>query len=265
MREILIALAALGGMGLLLGLALTAAARIFAVPADARLEKLIDALPGANCGGCGCSGCADYAAAVLAGREPPGKCSVGGEAVAKKMAELLGVEAEPAQRTVAFVRCAGGSHTKGTYEGISDCVAAAKVAGCGPQVCSFGCLGYGSCVAACQFGAIHMVNGAAKVDAEACVGCMQCAAACPKKLIVPVPYGQHAAIPCASVCSGAVTVKSCVTGCIGCGKCKKVCPADAILLEKGLARIDPARCTGCGACAAACPRKLIVPPKWADA
>ena len=76
--EILIAVAILGGLGLVFGLILAAASKVFYVPTDPRLEKLNDCLPGANCGGCGYAGCGGYAEAVLSGEAPIGKCSSGG-------------------------------------------------------------------------------------------------------------------------------------------------------------------------------------------
>ena len=51
MQEIWIALAILGGMGLIFGLVLAVASKVFAVETDPRLEELTEALPGAKCGG----------------------------------------------------------------------------------------------------------------------------------------------------------------------------------------------------------------------
>ena len=48
--------------------------------------------------------------------------------------------------------------------------------------------GFGSCVAACQFDAIHVVNGVAVVDKEKCVACGKCVEECPNHLIEMVPY-----------------------------------------------------------------------------
>ena len=107
MDPILIAILVLGGMGLLFGLVLAIASRVFYVKTDPRLDQLIEALPGANCGGCGFSGCAAYAQAVLEGKAPVGKCASGGDAAAEKMAEIMGVKAEKVARKVALVRCSG--------------------------------------------------------------------------------------------------------------------------------------------------------------
>ena len=266
--SIVIAIALLGGLGLTFGLILAAASKVFYVETDPRLDQLNECLPGANCGGCGYAGCGGYAEAVLKGEAEIGKCASGGNDCAMKMAEIMGVKAEKMERRVAMVRCSGykavdeegnpiGAKLKGEYEGISDCLAASKVAGHGPSACKFGCLGFGNCVAACQFDAIHIVNGVAVVDEEKCVGCLACAAACPRQLIVPVSPAQNVLIACASMAKGAATTRACTVGCIGCGKCKKTCQHDAIILEKNLARIDYTKCVNCGDCAKVCPKGLI--------
>ena len=269
MFEILIAIALLGGLGLAFGLILAAASKAFYVETDPRLDALNECLPGANCGGCGYAGCGGYAEAVLAGEAPIGACASGGKECAQAMADIMGVDGGEVKRKVAFVRCSGyhrvdgegkeqGSKKKAQYEGFKDCLAASKVGGNGPLSCKFGCLGYGNCVKACKYDAISVVDGVAKVDTEKCVGCMSCAAACPRDLIVPVDYEKHTVIACNSHAKGAVTVRGCTQGCIGCGICLKICPHDAIKIEKNLAVIDYSLCTSCGLCAAVCPKKLIV-------
>ena len=50
---------------------------------------------------------------------------------------------------------------------------------------------------------------------------------------------------------------SCVYGCLGYGDCQKICPAQAICMEKDLARIITNNCTGCGLCVKVCPKSLI--------
>ena len=269
MESILYAIAILGGMGLLLGVVLAIASKVFYVETDPRLDKLNECLPGANCGGCGYAGCGGYAEAVLNGEAPIGKCASGGNECAQEMAAIMGVEAGEVTRKVALVRCSGeksydkdgnltkGARVKAEYEGFHDCLAASKVGGNGPLSCKFGCLGYGSCVKVCKYGAISVVNGVARVDEDLCVGCMACANACPRNLIVPVEPNRNVVIACASLAKGAVTTKGCTVGCIGCSLCKKICPKDAITIEKNLAQIDYDKCDNCGLCATVCPKHLI--------
>ena len=267
--DILIAIAILGGLGLVFGLVLAAASKVFYVETDPRLDQLNECLPGANCGGCGFAGCGAYAEAVLKGEAPVGKCASGGNEAAKAMAAIMGVEAGEVARKVALVRCSGartydaegnltkGAKMKATYEGFHDCLAASKVGGSGPLSCKFGCLGYGSCTKVCKYGAISVKNGVAVVDEDLCVGCMACAQVCPRKIITAVEPSQNVIIACNSLAKGAVTNRACTIGCIGCGKCMKNCPNGAITITNNLAQIDYSKCTNCGECAKICPKGLI--------
>ena len=267
--DILIAIAILGGLGLVFGLVLAAASKVFYVETDPRLDQLNECLPGANCGGCGFAGCGAYAEAVLKGEAPVGKCASGGNEAAKAMAAIMGVQAEEVTRKVAMVRCSGartfdaegnltkGAKMKATYEGFHDCLAASRVGGSGPLSCKYGCLGYGSCTRVCKYGAISVKNGVAVVDEDLCVGCMACAQVCPRKVITAVEPDRNVVIACASLAKGAVTNRACTIGCIGCGKCMKNCPNGAITITNNLAQIDYSKCTNCGQCATVCPKGLI--------
>ena len=274
--DILIAIAILGGLGLVFGLVLGAASKVFYVETDPRLDQLNACLPGANCGGCGFAGCGAYAEAVLKGEAPVGKCASGGNECAQAMAAIMGVQAEAVTRKVALVRCSGartydeqgkltkGAKMKATYEGFHDCVAASRVGGSGPLSCKFGCLGYGSCTKACKYGAISVKNGVAVVDEDLCVGCMACAAVCPRKIITAVEPDRNVVIACNSMAKGAVTNRACTVGCIGCGKCVKNCPREAITVTNNLAVIDYSKCDNCGICATVCPKGLIKDSKVED-
>ena len=269
MIDIVIAIAILGGLGLIFGLVLSAASKVFYVETDPRLEKLNECRPGANCGGCGYAGCGGYAEAVLNGEAPIGKCASGGNECAQAMGEIMGIKADAVTRKVALVRCSGektydkdgnlvkGAKVKANYEGFKDCLAASKVGGSGPLSCKFGCLGYGSCTKACKYGAIKVEHGVAHVDEDLCVGCMACANVCPRNLIIAVEPGHNVVIACNSMAKGAVTTRGCTVGCIGCGLCKKICPNDAITVTNNLAVIDYSKCDNCGLCATVCPKKLI--------
>ncbi len=256
---IVYSVALLGGMGVLFGLILALASQVFKVETDERLEPMTEALPGANCGGCGFAGCGAFASAVLEGKAPINGCPVGGAPVAAKLAGIMGVEAGETVRKVAQVRCTGGGHDKLRYQyvGIHDCEAAVRLPGGTPMLCSFGCLGMGTCVKYCKFDALSIVDGVAKVDREQCVGCGACVAACPKHVISMVDYDCPIEIPCNSKAPGKEVTKACSNGCIGCNLCAKFCEAKAITVTDFLASVDPAKCTGCGTCVAKCPRKLI--------
>jgi len=266
--DIIIAIGILGGLGLVFGLVLGAASKVFYVETDPRLDQLNEALPGANCGGCGYAGCGGYAEAVLKGDAPIGLCASGGNECIRVMSDIMGVKADAMTRKVALVRCSGhrstdengkvtGAKLKGIYEGFKDCNAASLIGGHGPLVCKYGCLGFGNCVKACKYGALSIVDGIAKVDHTLCVGCMACAKVCPRDLITAVEYDKHTMIACSSHAKGAVTIRGCSQGCIGCGLCTKICPNEAIRVDHNLAVIDYSKCTSCGLCATVCPKKLI--------
>lgn len=267
--EILIAVGILAGLGLIFGLVLAAASKMFYVQTDPRLDQLNDCLPAANCGGCGYAGCNAYAEAVLKGEAPIGECASGGQECVDAMSAIMGIRVEAKKRQVAIVRCSGyhrvdasgkelGVKRKAEYEGFQDCLAASEVGGNGPVACEFGCLGFGNCVKACKYDAIKVENGCAIVDREKCIGCKACARACPRNVIGFVDYDMQYVIPCQSHAKGAVTVRGCSQGCIGCGLCKKICPEQAITVEGNLAVIDYSKCTNCGLCTTVCPRKLIL-------
>lgn len=250
-----------GGVGLFIGLFLGIAAIKFKVEVDEKEEAILGVLPGNNCGGCGFAGCSGLAAAIAKGEAPVNACPVGGEPVGALVAEIMGVQAEEGLKQVAFVKCQGTCEKTTMdyeYHGVEDCRMLSFVPNGGPKSCNYGCLGFGSCVKACPFDAIHIVDGIAQVDKEACKACGKCIEACPKQLIELVPYQAKHAVACSSKDKGPVVMKACESGCIGCGLCAKVCPAGAITVENFLAHINQEKCTGCGACKEKCPKKAIL-------
>lgn len=261
LEGIITATVIVGVVGLIVGLFLGIAAISFKVDVDEREEAILEVLPGNNCGGCGYAGCSGLAAAIVKGEAPVNACPVGGEAVGNKVAEIMGVEAEASNRQVAFVHCKGDCNkAKSDYQyfGVEDCAMVAFVPGGGPKSCNYGCLGYGSCVKACPFDAIHVVDGIAVVDKEACKACGKCVEACPKKLISLVPYDAKHIVACSSKDKGPVAMKVCDVACIGCGLCKKNCPSGAIEVVDFHAVINQEKCTKCGKCAEVCPKKCIL-------
>ena len=261
MQEIIVATLVIGVIGLVIGIALVAAGKKFYVAVDERVTQVRECLPGNNCGGCGFPGCSGLAAAIAKGEAPVNACPVGGEAVGKVIAQIMGVEAEETVRMTAFVKCAGTcDKTTQNYEysGVEDCSMIRFVPDGGAKSCSHGCLGYGNCMKDCPFGAISIKDGIAVVDKEKCKACGKCVAACPKNLIELIPYDAKCVVACSSKDRGPVAMKACKSACIGCGLCVKACPSEAITVTDFHAHIDQSKCTGCGACKEKCPKKAIV-------
>lgn len=260
MQNIISATIAISAMGLVFGALLGIASKIFKVEQDEKLPLITEALPGANCGGCGYAGCSQCAAAILEGSAKPNVCPVGGSQTAQAISKILGVEAEAFEKKAAFVRCEGCkgiAETKFSYDGIEDCFSASKMIGGGEKACTSGCLGYGSCVKVCNFGAISIQNGIAVVDFEKCTACGQCVKACPKNLITIISPADKYVVKCRNTDKGAIVKDECKAGCIGCKICEKNCSVEAVKVDNFLASIDSEKCIGCGVCAEKCPKKII--------
>ncbi len=254
------AILSLGGLGMLASLSLGIASRKFAVKVDPKVEAILDALPGANCGVCGFPGCSGMAEAMARGSVEITGCPVGGEESIQVIADILGVEAEVGEALVAKLLCKGGrkeASEKSLYHGVSDCRAAALISG-GSKSCGYGCLGFGTCERSCPFDAITMsADGLPVIDEVKCTSCGSCVAACPKNIIELLPLNQKVTVLCRSCDKGAVVKKKCSVGCIGCNLCKKACPFEAIEIDRFLARIIPENCRQCGLCVGKCPTKVI--------
>ena len=247
-------------VGLIIGLVLVSANQKFAIEIDPKEIAVRELLPGNNCGACGFAGCDALAAAIAKGEAPANSCPVGGNPVAAKISELMGVDAQEKEKRVAFVKCSGiigVMKPHSNYVGIETCEAAASLPGKGIKTCQYGCLGFGSCVKACQFDAIHVVNGVAVVDRSKCVACGKCAEACPQRIIDIIPDSAIYAVQCSTRERGPVVKKQCDAGCIGCGLCVRQCEHDAIRVVNNIAKIDYEKCIGCGKCAEKCPAKII--------
>ncbi len=256
-----ISLIVLGGLGLVLGLLLTFAYTKLAITPSEIETDLIEILPGTNCGGCGYPGCKAYASAVAREEKTAVFCPVGGEEVARKIADILNIEPLEIEPNVAVLRCRGGKGKaieRFIYEGLSDCVAA-DIIQKGNKGCEYGCLGYGNCETVCPFGAIRMdEDGLPDISDDRCTGCGICVKECPRGVLELIPKAVKVYVACNSDRKGASVRKVCDVGCIACKLCEKNCPHDAIKVEDNLARIDPLSCKNATICIFRCPTNCII-------
>ena len=257
---VIIATVIVGVTGCLIGFFLCFSSFNFKIDVDERETAVLEALPGNNCGGCGYAGCSGLASAIVKGEAPVNQCPVGGEPVGKEIASIMGVDAGVSVHKVAYVKCNGtceNAKTKYEYTGVEDCNEMSFVPGNGPKSCSYGCLGYGSCVKACPFDAIHIVDGVALVDKEACKACGKCVVTCPRQIIELIPYQATEMVTCSNKDKGKAVMDVCSVGCIACHLCEKNCESDAIHVIDDLAVINQSKCIGCQVCVTKCPKKTI--------
>jgi H+/Na+-translocating ferredoxin:NAD+ oxidoreductase subunit B len=251
----------LAGLGIVFGVALAIVAARFVVKVDPKVEQVRETLPGANCGACGFAGCMGYAEAVVGNPDVAvSMCAPGKAPVAEKIAVITGKKADKVEPKIARVFCQGGtslSQRKFIYTGVQDCTAAVLAAG-GDKSCEYGCLGFGTCMRACQFGAITMsADNLPIIHPDKCTACGKCVAACPKQVIELAQASKAVVISCHSRDKGVDVKKKCQVGCIACGICVRTCPVDAIKIDNNLARIDHGKCIVCGLCVKKCPTNAI--------
>ena len=259
--DILIATAAVAGIGVVCAIMLVLASKFFALPENKKFTAIRECLPGANCGACGYTGCDEYARALAKDDSvATNLCIPGANTTARQIAVILGKEAESVIEQVAVIRCYGDcTHTenKMDYIGISSCEAAKTMYG-GKKKCGFGCMGFGDCVKACPQNAICLQNGIAHVNTRACIGCGICTRTCPQGLISLMADEERVLITCSNKEKGAIARSKCSNACIGCKKCEKNCPTGAITVKDNLAYIDYSLCTRCEKCAENCPVGCIL-------
>jgi Na+-translocating ferredoxin:NAD+ oxidoreductase subunit B len=158
------AIVSVTALGLVLGLLLGFADRIFAVEVNPIIAQVEGMMPGSQCGQCGFPGCSAAAGAIVDGRAPVTCCPPGGKALAAALSSKLGISLD-----------------------LGDLVdEGPKLAFVSEEIC-IGCC---RCIKACPTDAIV---GAAKqihnVIREACTGCGNCVERCPTEAVIlqPIP------------------------------------------------------------------------------
>lgn len=255
----------LAGLGLVFGVVLGIANKKLHVENDPKVDEILQALPGSNCGACGYPGCAGCAEAIADGKADVAACIPGGAAVSSMIASIMGVDdtggSEP---MIARIVCQGTDKTalrRYQYEGISNCKVAANIFG-GTRKCSYGCFGLGTCAQVCPFDAITMTeDGYPDVDIAKCTGCGICVRNCPQSIIRLSKSYQRVFVSCSNPDKPKEAKSVCSVACIKCKRCEKACPFDCIKVQPWgtgtIARIDDEICTNCGACAEVCPTNCI--------
>ncbi len=252
-------------IGIIAAIILYYVAKKFHVEEDPRIDQVEEALPSANCGGCGFPGCRNFAeACVKADNLDNLFCPVGGNDVMKDVAKIIGMEAVEKQAQIAVIRCSGSFEYRprtNNYDGAANCTIAANLYS-GDTGCQYGCLGLGECVDACTFDAMYMdeKTGLPVVIQDKCTGCGDCVRACPKDIIELRNKGKkdrRIFVSCINEEKGGIAKKHCSVACIGCSKCFKECKYDAIKIENFLAYIDYNKCVLCRKCVSVCPTDAI--------
>ncbi len=256
----------LSGLGVSAAIILYFVAQKFKVLEDPRIDEVEEALPAANCGGCGFAGCRNFAEALVKSKDFEGLyCPVGGNETMSTVAKILERDAVEKDPRVAVLLCNGSCDVRPNinhYDGASNCAIASALYG-GNTGCQYGCLGFGDCVEVCDFDALRMdpFTGLPVVNDTNCTACGACIKACPKDLFElrkRAKKDRKIYVACRNEDKGGIAKKSCAVACIGCTKCFKVCPYEAITMANNLAFIDSDNCKLCRKCVPECPTNSIL-------
>ncbi|MCP3683740.1 MAG: RnfABCDGE type electron transport complex subunit B [bacterium] len=232
---------ALGSIGILAGIILVIAYNKLKVEEDPRVEELIEALPGTNCGACGYASCHEYAVSINKSESETNLCRAGGTELGRVIAEIMGVSHEDSNEIMqkAVIRCqAEERKALAEYTGPETCETSQLLGG--GTACKYGCLGYGDCVIVCPFDAIYLDNNSLPVVVlDKCTGCGLCLKACPRNIIAlkDLRNKRIVYVGCNNVQTGQETRKLCASGCIACKICEKKGPENAFTVENNLAEV----------------------------
>lgn len=263
---VLITIISLGVLALVSAVVLYFIAQRFKVFEDPRIDEVQAILPQANCGGCGFAGCRNFAEALVSSETFDGlNCPVGGPGVMSVAGTILGKTPPVVDPTVAVLLCNGSPENRprtSRYDGTAECRIMNSLY-IGETDCSYGCMGYGDCVRACIFDAIHLDDktGLPVIIDDKCTSCGACVKACQRHLIVlrkRAKKDRKIFVACSNCDKGGVARKACKVACTACTKCVKVCEYDAITIQNNLAYIDAAKCKLCRKCVSECPTNAIM-------
>jgi len=261
-RNISVGIFLLSGLGFSFGIGLAFIAKVFHVEIDPRIEKIIEILPGVNCGACGYPGCSGYAEALVKDNVEINLCSPGADEVIKNIGDILGKTAETKLKLVAKVFCLGDDTVAlkdYDFNGEEDCTTVYNFFQ-GDKSCKYGCVGRGNCIRICPVNAIKRDQyNRVWINADECIGCEKCVSVCPSKVIKMVPQNGGYFVACSSKDPGKIVRKICKKGCIGCKICEKMASADRIAVIDNLAEVNYKSKIDLHNAAIKCPSDVIVP------
>ena len=160
MNTIIISVLVFGVTGLIFSIILAFLSKKLQVEEDPRTIKVMEILPGLNCGACGFSGCRAYAEATVRECSLFNGCLPGGKEINEKIDEILGIVGCICDDTRSLVCFCGATEAEKKvsteYFGPMSCRAAELTNGA--LDCSYGCFGFGDCATVCPVGAITMVD-----------------------------------------------------------------------------------------------------------
>lgn len=222
-------------------------------------QVLTELMPAINCKQCGRKTCAKFAKDLSMGKTVLDYCPYMTKSNYKKAKKVIESNRKVKFDKVALVKCKGGYDCENKFQYIGDNTCASKnLQHSGDKYCPFACLGCGDCAKACPYDAIKISDkGCAVVDKSKCAGCGECVKVCPNSLITLVPSQQFVDLICKNSSRNAVITRNCSVSCTHCETCISSCPTKAITMVGGLPKIDSKKCIKCGKCVSACPNHVI--------
>ncbi len=240
MREVIFSLLTLGLIGLFFSILLAFLSKKFSVKENEVFQKILDILPGINCGACGFSSCRAFAESVIKQNNTFSGCIPGGSSVNNKIKSILGISLSTKDKKVAICHCAaeeGEKKISSEYYGPLTCKAADVIESF--LDCIYGCLGFGDCQDVCPVGAITINKRKVFININLCIGCGKCIEACPRGLFelvslkeLPLYY-----VACNNKDKGVEVRKVCSKGCIGCKICSSI-ENSPFIVKDNLSYID---------------------------
>jgi len=116
MNLILASILTMGGLSVIFAVFLAIMEKKFKVEEDSRIERIVNILPGINCGACGYGSCRALAEAIVQGKSSLDSCVAGGAKVGEKIAKILEVkfETDKNEKKIAFIKCGATSKLSGS-------------------------------------------------------------------------------------------------------------------------------------------------------